>query len=48
MQAKTETDLMQETVPAVKTVTAHVKGVTQDFKKPALQTQQRQLLAPPY
>ena len=48
MQAKTGTDLMQETVPAVKGVTADVKGMMQNFKKPVLQAQQRHRLAPPY
>ena len=37
---ETETELMRETVQAVKGITADVKGMTQDFKKLALQAQQ--------
>lgn len=37
---ETDSDLMRETVQAVKGITADVKGMTQDFKKLALHAQQ--------
>ena len=37
---ETESDLIRETVQAVKGITADVKGMTQDFKKLVLHAQQ--------